>query len=221
MAGAAILFGEMSPGPDWEPRFDKWCNAHFIPARLAAPGFKSAQRYRGEERQNQLVVFDLESDEALKSPQYLKLGEHPNPETKWVLANVEETTRYVGDRISDQRRDAPAGDPLDAPILFSVFFSVPDERAEEFNNWYTEEHVPLLLRNKHWLACRRYLITDGEPEPWTHMALHYIADAAAFTAPERTAAHDTPWRKKLAAEPWFRSRSLTFRRTGVRQQPKR
>jgi hypothetical protein len=221
MAGAAILFGEMSPGPDWEPRFNKWCDTQFIPSRLAAPGFKAAQRYKGEERENQLVIFDLESDEALRTPQYLRLDEHRNPETKWILANIEDPTRYVGDRISDQRRNGLDRDPLDAPILFTVFFSVPDERAKEFNDWYTEEHVPLLLKNRHWLACLRYVITDGNPEPWTHLAVHYVGDASAFNAPERAAARDTPWRRKLAAEPWFQGRTLTYRRIGDRRLAKR
>lgn len=221
MAGATILFGEMSPGPDWEARFNKWCNTLYVPARLAVPGFLAAQRYKGEDRENQLIVFDLENESALKSPQLLKLVEHPNPETKWILGNVEDPTRYVGNQISDQSRAGLASDPADAPILFPVFFSVPDERAKEFNDWYTEEHVPLLLKAKHWLACRRYLIVDGEPEPWTHLALHYIADAAAFDAPERAAARDTPWRRKLAAEPWFQGRTLVFRRLGDRATAKR
>ena len=63
---------------------------------------------------------------------------------------------------------------------------------------------------------RRFEIFDGEPQPWTHLALHYLADLAALDSPEREAARDTEWRKKLAEEQWFRASYQVFEAIGDR-----
>ena len=62
--------------------------------------------------------------------------------------------------------------------------------------------------------CRRFLIEDGEPQPWTHLALHYIADDSAIDSPERAAALGTKRYERLAEEPWFQGSTLEFLRYG-------
>ena len=216
MKGATILFREMTPDYDWEDRFNRWYNTHYIPIRMEAPGFISAQRYRDAERPNYLAVYELESETALESDEYLNIQAHPNAETKWILANVADSARYLGTEISDQRRDKKGGEALDAPILYPVFFSVPDEAADEFNAWYTDELVPQLLKCSDWLACRRFLIFDGEPQPWTHLALHYLNDMAAFDSPEWEAARELEGKTEFAEEPWFNASYHVFERWGDR-----
>lgn len=216
MTGGSTLLSSMTPDLDWEDRFNKWYDAHYIPSRMALPGFVSAQRYRDAERPSYLVVYELETLGALKTPEYEKVRSQPNTESKWMLANVTEAARYAGNEIFRQRRDGLNSDPLDAPFLVSVYFSVPDDRADEFNRWYNEEHVPMLLKCGDWLMCRRFSIEDADPEPWTHLALHYLRDEAALKSPERLAANETPWRKKLAEESWFRGRFQMFQRHGNR-----
>ena len=115
---------------------------------------------------------------ALESKEYQGVKDHPNLETRWILSNVTGASRYVGTEISDQRQEGLKSDPFEAPVLYPVFYSVPDESADEFNAWYTEEHVPLLLKCKDWLMCRRFLISEADPQPWTHLALHYLGDEA-------------------------------------------
>lgn len=216
MTGATILFSEMTPDIDWEDRFNKWNDSHYVPLHLAVPGFLSAQRYKDAERENYLAVYELENEGALSSDDYAAIENHPSTETRWMQANTVDYSRYVGNQISEQRREGLTDDPLDAPILYSAFFSVPDEAATEFNAWYTEEHVPKLLECKDWLMCRRFLIEDGEPQPWTHLALHYVADMSAFDSPERQAAQSTEWREKLSQEIWFQSSTLVSHKCGER-----
>ena len=216
MKGATILFRELSPDYDWEDRFNEWYDNHYIPIRMKAPGFLSAQRYKDTDRPNYLTVYELESQSALETKEYLNIQEHPNAETKWVLSNVAAATRYIGNEISSQWRDDAGADGLDASFIYSVFFSVPDEAADAFNAWYTEEHVPMLLKCSDWLGCRRFLISEGDPQPWTHLALHYIADMSAFDSPEREAARSTELRQKLSEEPWFNASTLVYERWGDR-----
>ena len=220
MKGATVLFSEMSPDADWEDDFNHWYDTHLIPVRLRVPGFVSAQRYCDTDRPNYLGLFEITAPDVLVSEEYERIKSQPNAQTAWMLANTHDYARYLGTEISDQQRDDAGDDSLDAPILYAVFFSVPDDRVDEFNKWYNEEHVPLLLKCSHWQRIRRFEIYDGEPQPWTHMALHYITDMAAFDSNEWAAARETDWHKKLSEEAWFRSSYLIFERVGERFKPK-
>ena len=74
----------------------------------------------------------------------------------------------------------------------------------------------MLLKCPQWQRIRRFDIYDGEPQPWTHMSLHYLTDIAALDSDERAAARDTDWYKKLSEEAWFRSSYLIYERVGER-----
>ena len=206
----------MAPDIDWEDEFNEWYDTHQIPVRMAVDGFLSAQRYKDPDRSNYLAIYELTSPDVLESEDYGKIRIRPNARTPRMLDNVTGSSRYPGNQISDQARDGVGDEALDAAALYAVFFSVPDERAEEFNAWYTEGHVPMLLKCPDWLLVRRFEINDGDPQPWTHLALHYLRDASALDSPELEAARNTEWRKRLAAEQWFRGSFHFFERFGDR-----
>ena len=97
---------------------------------------------------------------------------------------------------------------------FSAFLMTVPKNSTSGND---EEHSPMLLKCPEWKAVRRFEITDGDPQPWTHLALHYLSDAdAALSSAERDAARATDWRKKLAAEPWFQGSSYLYEAFGDR-----
>lgn len=101
----------------------------------------------------------------------------------------------------------------DAPIAYPVFFQVPPAHCDEFDRWYDQEHVPLLLKHGHWALCRRFAL--DAPSHWSRLALHYLDDLCALDSPERDAARSTPWRRRLQAQPWFRFDSrVCFRLPG-------
>lgn len=216
MKGATVLFTEMAPDMDWEDEFNKWYDTHQIPQRMTVPGFFSAQRYKDPERPNYLSVFEMASPDVLESEPYTKVRSQPHATTRWMLDNVTDSSRYLGNQISELRQDGLGDEALDANAVFAVFFSVPDDRAEEFNAWYDEEHGPMLLKCKDWLMIRRFEIYDGEPQPWTHLALHYLRDGSALESPELEAARNTEWRDRLATEDWFRGSFQYYERFGDR-----
>ena len=216
MTGATVLLTEMAPDPDWEDDFNHWYDTHHIPARMEVPGFHGAQRYKDPERPKYMALYELESEDVLACEAYGKVRAQPNAQTKWMLDRVSDYSRYIGNEVSSQRRKGLKADPIDSNIIYPVFFSVPDERAEEFNSWYTEENVPMLLKCNDWLMVRRFEISEGEPQPWTHLALHYLADISALDSPERKAARNTEWRARLTTESWFRAGYLIFERFGDR-----
>jgi hypothetical protein len=212
----AVLFSEMTPAPEWEGEFNDWYNTEHIPLRMGAPGFTGAQRYRATEGPAYLAVYEMETAGALKTPEYQVIKGQPSAVTKRMLSDVTGFTRYIGNESG--RWEKPESATIDAAVLYAVFFEVPADRADDFDRWYTEDHIPLLMKCDDWLMVRRFDIVDGDPGKYTHLALHYLASTDALQSPEREAARATPWRAKLAVESWFKGHYVVFNRLGARFQ---
>ena len=208
-----ILFSEMTPPANVKDRFNRWYDEHHIPVRMKANGFLGAQRYRMGDQDNYLAVYEMTGPDVLKSEEYQKIKGQPSAETSEMLSAVSGFTRYLGNQISVRSNDAGF---VDAPVLYPVFFEVPKDRCEEFDAWNEEDHLPLLMEDKRWLGVRRFDIYDGEPNHFTRLALHYLSDRSALDSDARKRARATPWRDRLAAEPWFKGHYLVFDRLGNR-----
>ena len=221
MQGSAILFSEMTPQSAWEPEFNDWYDHEHIPLRMGVEGFVSAQRYKSLRDGSYLAVYEMQALGVLKSEAYGRVKNQPSDVTRRMLKDVSGFTRYLCEEIGEQRSPHAGASAESAAIngacLYPVFFQVPVDRAQAFNDWYEQDHVPLLLESPDWLSCRRFRIRDGEPGAWTHLALHYLRDPRALDSPERERARATPWRARLAAEPWFKAHYLLFERRGARQ----
>ena len=213
-----ILFAEMTPDVTWEGKFNEWYDNDHIRSRMQIRGFEGAQRYRIEEGDSYLIVYDMESLSVLKTPQYEYLKTHESEQTKWMLANVRNFTRNLGTEIGRDHFDDKA---REAPLIFVSMFNVPQQYCEAFDEWMTKDHAPLLLKNKDWLAIRRFHMTLSEPHPFTRLAIHYLASPAALQSQERAAARGTPWRARMAEQHnWFREgKTSVFSRHGSFYRP--
>jgi hypothetical protein len=109
-----------------------------------------------------------------------------------------EIRQLVGEQLGDTGAAVSTG-----PHLFLVIFPVPAIDQEEFDAWYREEHVPMLMAHPSWLRCRRYRVAGDKQTTPTRIALHDLADLSVLESPERAAAAETKWRLELAARPWF------------------
>jgi hypothetical protein len=218
--GQAVLFSEMTPGPDFVDRFHNWYDTHHIPVRMACPGFVSGQRYKRQDSDGFLAVYEMDDVGVLSSDAYKVIKNQPSEETAWMLAHVTGFTRYLAGETSVKSQGTPDS-ALDAQVLYAVSFNVPAEAAAEFDSWYETEHIPLLMECPDWLMVRRMRVADGVPETYTHMALHYLADAKALQSPEREKARKTAWRDKLAKNDWFKASYTVFDRVGQRHLGKR
>ena len=112
-------------------------------------------------------------------------------------------TTLVGEQLSEQKRSDIEGAPDDIPLLYMVYFRIPESRQQEMADWYEQEHMPLLQKCEYWKMTRRVRLKDtGGP---TNLALHYLSDIRALRSPERTAARNTAWRDRLSQESWFKA----------------
>ncbi|HEY4276992.1 MAG TPA: hypothetical protein VGM91_02160 [Conexibacter sp.] len=210
---AGLLFSQMQPPAGWEDDFHDWYEREHIPVRVAIPGFESAVRYElsgtegGPTPARFLACYFIDDTAALETPEYKRLKSDPSERTARMLANVEGFTRYICDQVSD----TGAVEELPSALL-AIAFNVPDSDVDEFEGWYEEEHVPLLMQVPGWLRVRRYRVRPGfDGAPWTHLALHEVRDVEALSRPERAAARDTPRRDALASRDWFASGRWVYR----------
>ncbi|AXC50540.1 hypothetical protein DRW48_13385 [Paracoccus suum] len=213
MAGA-VLFSEMTPSPDWEGEFNEWYDNEHIPLRMTVPGFTGAQRYKRNDR-DYLAVYDMTGTDVLQTPAYVEIKDNPTAMTARMLGSVGGFTRYIGTEIGFQSNVA-LDDAIPAPVLYSVLFSVPGDRLGDFDAWYDQDHLPALLENPDWLACRRFSLEVAHPQPFNRLALHYLATDEALDSPAREKARATPGRARLAAEPWFQADYKVFYLHGER-----
>ena len=219
MQGHAILFSEMIPPPGEDAQFNAWYDEDHIPVRMAAPGFVSGQRYRRTDGPEYLAVYEVDALSAFSTPEYGKIKASPTDLTRHMLSHVSGFTRYLGEEVDVVRQ--PEGETLDAPILYAVWGNVPEQHLEEFDAWYAQDHIPILMQTPDWRMVRRFHITGGEPVAYNRLALHYLADVRALESPERARARATEWRRRLGSEPWFKLTYSVFERLGDRQRASR
>ena len=95
------------------------------------------------------------------------LGTLPAPAHASIIA----TERHVASFMNLQIAPG-AGDPFhEAPILYPVLFSIPPEGEQDFNAWYDEEHLDILLKSPHWPMCRRFKVQAPQPGGWNRFVV--------------------------------------------------
>jgi len=157
-----------------------------IRAADAIPNVVSLERYIAFNIPRTTIVATLDKP-ASPSPAIL-----PHPEISCTTLRAEVCSRFI---------QAGERDPIaDAAILYAVLFDIPEEWQPEFDAWYDQEHIPMILTCRAWAMTTRYHVQEGA---WTHLALHYIKSASAFDDRALKDARLTPWRKKFLEHRWF------------------
>jgi hypothetical protein len=210
--GRAVLFSEMTPPPGGEDTFNRWYNFHHTPSHVqGVPGFLSARRYKSDAGPHYLAVYDLDSPAALQTAEYKTRKFTPDEPTRAMLASVSGFSRYIGDEFGFAIKPGVSGEPLDAEIVIGVFLALPADRSAEFEEWYESEHTPILLECPDWSMARHFRVVDRNPQPFTHMILHYVRTPAVMESEALKRARATEWRNRLAREPWFKPHVGVYR----------
>jgi len=215
--GNAVLFSEMTPPAGREDEFNDWYDGHHSPSHVqGVPGFISAMRYQAPTGPHFLAIYELTGPEALEHEEYKKRKLTPDNPTYQMLKSVSGFTRYIAkERFTLGGNDDPS-ELLNSAVIFCALFTVPRGARVEFEDWFDKEHAPMLQQNAGWLFSRRLEIIEQDPEPRTHLIIHYLKDLQALDVPERAAASNTEWRNKLALENWFNPTVATYLRRNKR-----
>ncbi len=208
MKGKAVLFSEMTPPAEAERAFTAWCDDHYTPDQVdRVPGILSAMHYKSMTGPHYLSIYELESAAALDGAEYRRHESAADHEIRQMFDAVSGVTRYVAAEAACTARDGAASEPLDAGVVNCVFFNVPMERAGAFEDWFDREHAPMLLECDDWLMTRRLDVVAWDPEPYSHMILHYLNHEAALAK-----ANATGRGRSFAAEPWFTPLTVVYHR---------
>ncbi|KAJ6593235.1 hypothetical protein B0H19DRAFT_1280236, partial [Mycena capillaripes] len=95
---------------------------------------------------------------------------------------------------------------ISVPTLLQKHYMVlngmtPNDVAEQtFNDWYAEEHVPMLSAVSGWRSSYRFRLLTASENPPQYLALHEWESRDAFGTPELKAAINTLWRTRVVME---------------------
>jgi hypothetical protein len=203
MKSTTIVYDEIAVARQEGYAFDAWYANHYLRRPLEAGLASTVRHYGSPARGALLAVYEAIDADAAEKIRCGFEASHPS---------VQRVERFVGRQIYEAAAPTAPADAIESRICYPVFFRVPDEREQAFNEWYDQEHVRMLIECPHWPMCRRFRIRGAPAGYWTHVAMHYITDPLAYESKERDAARTTPWRLRLESEAWFHSDNRVFHR---------
>jgi hypothetical protein len=161
-------------------------------------------------------VYELASPDILSSAAYLKLWETAPQYERELMGNCETMERRVYNLVSRKTSKEYNIDDVEQKkgwIFHAVDLEpaeVSDLNAHEFNHWYEEEHVPLLMKVPGWLRSTRWELQvekGANKEIFTkeiektriskYLAVHVWESAAVYETEEFKMATGTEWREKV------------------------
>jgi len=163
-----LLMVQATCAPEHLEAFNLWYNSH-LPNLLRIPGYLWAQRYLGLDDANRFTaLYGVRSlDDLPKLLQFDETeGDGPNLHpiaakefSGWQqLLGLTHGVGNVYEQIS--------GNPLRNPLLLSdrpvsiVTADVDPEHEEEWSRWYTDTHVPNLLKVPGYVLAGRFRVVD-------------------------------------------------------------
>jgi pimeloyl-ACP methyl ester carboxylesterase len=200
------------------PLRSRYQNEHG-PNRLRLPFCNNGFRYRATDLENQpgsqekpewMAIYDFDELEHLTREPYLKLRSAP------VQSQRERDTMkqiFVDRRNYDLVKDWKGEDFHDLQkvenegqqnVMIAVSFQLHDgeDKEQELEKWYVEEHVPLLQKVPGWRRTRRFVtsyldLESGHRKEKEFLALHEYAPQNGLGGPEFKAATTTEWCDKI------------------------
>ena len=165
--GTALMMVFTDIDTEHDADFNAWYNQEHIGDLLALPGFLNAARYeaaRGGPRY--LACYELESAEAVQTPEYLAFRRSPSAWTQRVTPSVigRNYSRNVYTQIYPQENDPAVMGRDMAPALQLGRMKVPAEIEAKYNEYYDTVRTPGNLEEPGCLAVRRYNAVEGDPK---------------------------------------------------------
>lgn len=205
---AGLLYVTMQPSAELGSQFTDWYQNEHGPLRLRLPFVENGFRYRAVDAQTPewLALYDISDMQELTRETYLVLRGDGirTPREKDTMGRTAvgrrlydalEDRQSTGYRALDQQPDTESAG---AVLLANCMKVKPGEPEDDFNRWYTEEHIPMLSRVPGWRRSRRFVTSVIDPAaPREYLALHEFAAVNGLGGAEHKACVDTPWRTKV------------------------
>ena len=112
------------------------------------------------------------------------------PHDLWVSCPAPPAHEWVLEQI----RPGGQASPDTAGGLCISAMEVDPAIEDEFNEWYNEEHMPLMDAVPGMLAARRFRATGGLPR---YVAVYHLESAAVYLERSWAEANQTPWIRRI------------------------
>ena len=211
---AGLFYVYTDAGTVDEAEFHDWYDHEHGPARLSVPGLGPAYRYRAldELKPAWLALYELDRPDVIESPEYKALSANASDRDKAVGAGLATLDRRIYEQISED--GSPAGRP--AAVILAVAMSVPEGSEDDMDAWYTEEHIPMLLKVPGWRRIRRFRLVRALDAPGpAFLSVHELAGPEVLEDPGFLAAISTPWRDRVVASALRRERRVFGLRNAI------
>jgi len=156
----ALLYVITHPDKDVsEERYHDWYDNEHLPARLSIPGVRSALRFKASSQKKWLAYYDMDSEDVLKSKEYLSLKEKASENERELIPKVN-MDRRVYRQISSTGQQAAS-----PPKTVLVVEMTPyPSHEKEFHYWYDTYHIPQMAEVPGWSRSRRYELIEPVDE---------------------------------------------------------
>lgn len=224
MPGLLLVFSQ--PGPDLtDEEFNEYYENEQIPQFRAIPGFTSWSRWVAVDgkRPGFVAFYDLTSPDVLAQPPYSELAaKRTERDTSIVsrLALVDRRTYTLREPVYPPKAGAAYDALAPGPFVSIVEIEAKAEFQDQFDQWYDEEHIPMIAKVPGWLRSCRFVLEDAPAQigaeatatrPPRNLAIHEWETPAAFETPEFKEATSTPWLEKLKTAALVEARRRVFK----------
>ncbi|KAG7099617.1 hypothetical protein E1B28_001445 [Marasmius oreades] len=191
-----------------------WYDNEHSPARLTVPGFFNATRFKAIDSQkpSYLTLYDISEPSVANGPDFEALRTRASARDRAMLEKVQYLNRRTYELLQEPWLHQDTTDAsLPGQFMLLVSMEVKAELEEEFNRWFSEEHIPdFLIKIPGWLRSRRYKLYDnlekGAFEDGSglkvckYLALHDFSRGGFMEHEMMKASFETPWAKRIYAD---------------------
>jgi hypothetical protein len=172
-----------------------------------APGAGRVRRFREPGGPRHLLIAEVADVDAARTylrnalPTIASLDDCPAPQTRALL-----TTRVPG------ATHGIACEGHEGALKFVVGMAVNPAHEEEYNRWYDEEHIPILMRHDGWLGARRYRCESQVAE---YLTIYEAAHDRLLSPSARADVRSTEWSRDVLAKAFVTHTKAYFTELGA------
>lgn len=206
-----LLYVTMAPKPGLpDAQFHDWYNNEHGPGRLRLPFIENGFRYRatdldgpGKGLPEWMALYDVTDMEEMTKETYLRLRRvgvqsQRERDTMKQIAVDRRLLNFVEEKQAKEFKRLEDINAKEGNVMVAVSLILYPGKEEELNNWYREEHIPMLSKIPGWLRTRRFVTSPIQEADYVeYLALHEYDPKNGLGGEEYQAATSTPWAKEI------------------------
>lgn len=201
IASPGLLVVRSEAPLELQEEYNHWYDNEHVAARIRLAGWLTARRYVSvDDDESFMAYYDLQDLALLHTPKYISMRDQRPDNEQRILEKLPPLDRRVYRNLQPHHIETfSSGADLNVcgDFLLCVWWQPNPESVDEFNNWYDNEHIPMLSKAPGWLRSRRFELVEGNGP--TFLAMHDVVNLAFFDQPEYLNATSTSLRELVTS----------------------